>query len=116
MKSIKGIAPRSLLSIMDGYGINPTPLNAVKEAKKPNIDQLFAHYPYTEIKSGSCCSWASRGNSGKLRSRPLNLGAGRRVLQDLVRINETVEKHALLEQVEMRNLIEKTQKGLAVCI
>lgn len=112
MKSIKGIAPRALLVIMDGYGINPTsPLNAVKEAKKPNIDQLFAHYPYTEIKSGGVAVGLPEGTPGNSEVGHLNLGAGRRVLQDLVKINETVENHALLEQVEMRNLIEHTQRG-----
>ena len=38
-----------ILMILDGFGIAPEKGNAIKAAKKPNIDKLFASNPLTQI-------------------------------------------------------------------
>ncbi len=112
MKSIKGLSDRALLVIMDGYGINPeSPLNAVEKANKPNIDKLFKHYPYTTIESGGLAVGLPEGTPGNSEVGHLNLGAGRRILQDLVKINECVAKHELKAQPKMQELIAKSKAG-----
>ena len=39
-----------VLTIMDGFGINPeTKGNAIKAAKTPRLDKIFAEWPTTQI-------------------------------------------------------------------
>lgn len=107
MKSIKGLSNRALLVVIDGYGINPnSPLNAVKEANKPNLDVLFNHYPYTTIKSGGLAVGLPEGTPGNSEVGHLNLGAGRRIPQDLVKINEYVADHKLMSLDKMKELVQ----------
>ncbi|MCK5883742.1 MAG: 2,3-bisphosphoglycerate-independent phosphoglycerate mutase [Bacteriovoracaceae bacterium] len=112
MKSIKGLSDRALLVIIDGYGINPdSSTNAVESANTPNIKRLFKHYPYTTIESGGLAVGLPEGTPGNSEVGHLNLGAGRRILQDLVKINECVAKGELLAQPKMQELVEKTKSG-----
>ncbi len=38
-----------ILMILDGFGIAPEHGNAIKAAKKPNLDRLFSENPVTQI-------------------------------------------------------------------
>ena len=44
-----------ILMILDGFGIAPEKGNAIKAAKKPNIDKLFASNPLTHWCVGYGC-------------------------------------------------------------
>lgn len=112
MHSIQGLSQRVLLVILDGYGMNPNDhKNAIKAAKKPNIDDIFAHYPLTTIQPGGEAVGLPKGVAGNSEVGHLNLGAGRPVRQDLVRINEAVEKGTLKNMPKLKELIEKTLRG-----
>tara|TARA_R110002072_G_scaffold534_3_gene3640 strand:- start:4195 stop:5721 length:1527 start_codon:yes stop_codon:yes gene_type:complete len=93
METLKQISKKTLLVILDGFGINSnTTKNAVKDAKTPNIDYLFANFPYTTIEAGGESVGLPKGVSGNSEVGHMNLGAGRPVRQDLVRINEVIEQ------------------------
>ena len=112
MHSIQGISPRVLLVILDGFGHNPNEnKNAIKAAKKPNIDSLFAHYPFTTIQPGGEAVGLPKGVAGNSEVGHINLGAGRPVRQDLVRINEAVTNNTLKDMPKMKELIEKARTG-----
>ena len=65
MHSIQGLSPRVLLVILDGFGQNPSHhQNAIYSAKKPNIDNLFAHYPFTTIQPGGEAVGLPKGVAG----------------------------------------------------
>ena len=77
--------------ILDGWGINPDPKgNAVAAADTPKLDRLFSTYPHTTL----CCSGESvglpEGYMGNSEVGHLNIGAGRVVYQDLMRINLSI--------------------------
>lgn len=92
MTVLKGISQKVLLIILDGFGINPnTQKNAVKDANKPTIDFLFNHYPSTTIEAGGTAVGLPKGVPGNSEVGHMNLGAGKPVRQDLVRINEAIE-------------------------
>ena len=96
MYSIQGLSPRVLLVIMDGFGENPKDLkNAIKAAHKPYLNDIFAHYPLTTIQPGGEAVGLPKGVAGNSEVGHINLGAGRPVRQDLVRINEAIEKNTL---------------------
>jgi 2,3-bisphosphoglycerate-independent phosphoglycerate mutase len=107
MKSIQGLNKRVLLTILDGFGINPKDLkNAIKHAKKPFIDSLFKDYPNTLIEPGGVLVGLPKGVAGNSEVGHMNLGAGRSVRQDLVRINEAIENNTLKDMDELKNIIQ----------
>ena len=80
-----------VLTILDGWGISEELHgNAVRQAKTPNIDQLFASYPHTQL----ACSGEAVGllpeQMGDSNVGHTNIGAGRIVYQPLVRINNAI--------------------------
>ncbi len=112
MHSIQGISSRVLLVILDGFGMSPNEhKNAIKAAKKPNIDYLFSHYPLTTIQPGGEAVGLPKGVAGNSEVGHINLGAGRPVRQDLVRINEAIENKTLKDMPKMKELIEKAKSG-----
>lgn len=113
MHSIQGISPRVLLVVLDGFGHNPqnTNKNAILTARKPNIDDIFAHYPFTTIQPGGEAVGLPKGVAGNSEVGHLNLGAGKPVRQDLVRINEAIKNNTFKDQPRFKELIEKTKAG-----
>jgi 2,3-bisphosphoglycerate-independent phosphoglycerate mutase len=112
MQTIQGLSPRVLLVIMDGYGMNPAEhMNAVKAANKPFLDNIFTHYPYTTIQPGGEAVGLPKGVAGNSEVGHLNLGAGRPVRQDLVRINEAIAMKSLATMPRMKELVEKALAG-----
>lgn len=107
MQTIKGLSNRVLLVIMDGFGMSKNEdKNAIKAAKKPHIDNIFAHYPLTTIEPGGEAVGLPKGVAGNSEVGHLNLGAGRPVRQDLVRINEAIELNTLKDMPKMKEMIE----------
>lgn len=104
--NLHGLNKRVLLVVLDGFGINPKDnKNAIMHAKKPNIDFLFANYPYTTIEAGGELVGLPKGVAGNSEVGHMNLGAGRSIRQDLVRINEAVENKTLSGMPELKNLV-----------
>ncbi|WP_034729411.1 2,3-bisphosphoglycerate-independent phosphoglycerate mutase [Bacteriovorax sp. BSW11_IV] len=107
MTSIKAISNRALLVILDGFGINSEDhKNAIKHANKPHIDYLFANYPFTTIEAGGESVGLPKGVTGNSEVGHMNLGAGRPVRQDLVRINESISNGTYADLPLIRELIE----------
>src|SRR5690606_6504558 len=96
MPLIRGISKQVLLVICDGMGYSKnTEKNAVRDADTPNMDMLFKNYPFTTIEPGGVAVGLPAGVAGNSEVGHLNLGAGRPVRQDLVRINEAIENNTL---------------------
>jgi len=112
LTSINSLSQKALLIILDGFGINPnTNKNAIRDAKKPNIDHLFENYPYTTISASGTSVGLPDGVMGNSEVGHLNLGAGKPVRQDLIRINESIENGSLKNMEQLQKLIEFAQKN-----
>lgn len=110
--NLKGLSDKVLLVIMDGFGMNPNQHNnAIYSAQTPNLDNYFAHYPLTTIEPGGEAVGLPKGVAGNSEVGHLNLGAGRPVRQDLVRINEAITLDTLQDMPRLKELIEVTLKG-----
>jgi len=104
---IHALSKKVLLVILDGFGLSPNRFkNAVFDAKKPNIDFLFSNFPTTTIEPGGESVGLPKGVSGNSEVGHMNLGAGRPVRQDLVRINEAISNRTLESMPELKNLIK----------
>ncbi len=107
MLSAKGLGKRVLLLILDGFGINPnSPKNAIQDAKTPNIDKLFNNYPFTTIEASGESVGLPKGVMGNSEVGHLNLGSGKKVRQDLVRINEAIDNGSFKDLPKLQELID----------
>ncbi len=96
-----------LLCIMDGFGNNPdTKCNAVKAAKKPNLDRLMAENPYTYIGASGMDVGLPDGQMGNSEVGHTNIGAGRVVYQELTRITKSIEDGDFFENKALLGAIE----------
>ncbi|HEY9694561.1 MAG TPA: 2,3-bisphosphoglycerate-independent phosphoglycerate mutase [Oculatellaceae cyanobacterium] len=86
-----------VLVILDGWGYREeTDGNAVAAAKTPVMDSLWAVYPRTLIHTSGKAVGLPDGQMGNSEVGHLNIGAGRVVPQELVRISDAVEDRTLL--------------------
>ncbi len=82
----------TVLMILDGFGLNPrTDSNAVAQANTPNIDRLFAEYPFVKGNASGLAVGLPEGQMGNSEVGHMNMGAGRIVYQDLTRITKAIE-------------------------
>lgn len=81
-----------ILIILDGWGINPsTKGNAVVQANTPYLSKLMASYPHTELTCSGEAVGLPDGIMGNSEVGHLNIGAGRIVYQDLLRIDRAIQ-------------------------
>jgi 2,3-bisphosphoglycerate-independent phosphoglycerate mutase len=81
-----------LLVVLDGWGIRAQrEANAIAIAGTPSVDALMREYPWTQVETSGLSVGLPEGQMGNSEVGHTNLGAGRIVYQDLVRINRAVE-------------------------
>lgn len=104
-----------ILMILDGFGIAPEKGNAIKAAKKPNIDKLFAENPVTQIGASGMDVGLPDGQMGNSEVGHTNMGAGRIVYQELTRITRTINEDKLKENEAIVNAMDKAlENGTAL--
>jgi 2,3-bisphosphoglycerate-independent phosphoglycerate mutase len=85
-----------ILMILDGWGIASNPeVSAIDKAKTPFIDSLYLKYPHAKLNASGLSVGLPEGQMGNSEVGHMNLGAGRVVYQDLVKINKAVEEGEL---------------------
>ena len=88
---INGIRP-IILVILDGWGIQSKELgNPIKQAHLKEMTRLWKECPHTILYAADGDVGLPNGIMGNSEVGHLNIGAGRVVLQDLVRINKAIE-------------------------
>jgi len=101
-----------ILIIMDGFGIGRDyPGNAIKAAKKPNLDRLFHEYPVTQIGASGLNVGLPDGQMGNSEVGHTNIGAGRIVYQELTRITKSIEDGSFFQNPAFLNAIDKAVTG-----
>ena len=101
----------TMLMILDGFGDNTnTDGNAIKLAKKPNIDRLMKKYPNTEIYTSGLQVGLPEGQMGNSEVGHTNIGAGRIVYQELTRITKSIEDGDFFSNPEFIGAIENCKK------
>lgn len=86
-----------VLVILDGWGyLEQTEGNAIAAARTPVMDSLWYAYPHTLIYTSGKAVGLPKGQMGNSEVGHLNIGAGRIVPQELVRISDAAEDGSLL--------------------
>ncbi len=93
-----------VLVILDGWGHrNDTDGNAIATARTPVIDSLWQTYPSTLIETSGKAVGLPAGQMGNSEVGHLNIGAGRTVPQELVRIADAIEDRSFLKNEALVN-------------
>ena len=88
--------PFLILIVLDGFGCRrESEWNAVAQAQKPRFDELFRDYAWTTLEASGHAVGLPRNQMGNSEVGHLNMGAGRVVDQDIVRIGKAVARHEL---------------------
>ena len=101
-----------VLTIMDGFGINPdTKNNAIYTAKTPNLDRIFKECPTTQIGASGMDVGLPDGQMGNSEVGHTNIGAGRVVYQELTRITKAAREGELAKNEALVGAIENCKKN-----
>lgn len=85
-----------LLMILDGWGIaTRKEVSAIDKAKTPFINSLYRKYPHSKLEASGLAVGLPPGQMGNSEVGHMNIGAGRVVYQDLVRVNKAIEDREL---------------------
>ncbi len=105
--------PRPLvLCILDGWGERrETRDNAVETAQTPNWHRLLARWPHARLEASEHYVGLPDGQMGNSEVGHTNLGAGRLVMQDLVRIDAALAAGELAQMPALRDFIAALQKS-----
>jgi 2,3-bisphosphoglycerate-independent phosphoglycerate mutase len=96
--------------ILDGFGERAeTDANAVRLAKTPALDALYAKYPHGLIGTSGPDVGLPEGQMGNSEVGHLNFGAGRIALMDIMRIDNAVHDHSIHENPVIANVLEKAK-------
>ena len=98
---------KTALIILDGWGIAKDPsVSAIDKAKTPFIDSLYHDYPHAQLEASGMAVGLPEGQMGNSEVGHMNLGAGRVVYQDLVKINLAVEDGSLAREKVLQDALQ----------
>ena len=101
-----------ILAVLDGWGISaPSAGNAISLANTININRFKISYPHTELQAAGESVGLPRGEAGNTETGHLNLGAGRIVYQDLMRINMSIADGAFFTNKSLLDAILHAKKN-----
>jgi len=96
------------LVILDGWGLAPPgPGNAVELAETPVFDRLWAEYPHTTLAASGEAVGLPPGQMGNSEVGHLTIGSGRVLLQDLMRVNKSIEDGSFFENPALVGAFER---------
>ncbi|MBF9036859.1 2,3-bisphosphoglycerate-independent phosphoglycerate mutase [Rhodobacterales bacterium HKCCE2091] len=95
-----------ILCILDGWGIAPPGEgNAPYLARTPNFDRLMATCPHATLITHGPAAGLPEGQMGNSEVGHTNIGAGRVVLMDLLRIDKAVSDGSFAEEPALTDFI-----------
>jgi len=101
-----------LLMILDGWGIAVNKkVSAVDQARTPFIDSLYQRYPNTRLQASGLAVGLPEGQMGNSEVGHMNIGAGRIVYQDLVRINKALKEGELDQNPVLNEAFDYAKKN-----
>jgi 2,3-bisphosphoglycerate-independent phosphoglycerate mutase len=101
-----------ILIIMDGWGIATNKkVSAIDSAKTPFVDSLYTKYPHSKLEASGLAVGLPAGQMGNSEVGHMNIGAGRIVYQDLVKINLAVEKKTLDKEPALVEAFDYAKKN-----
>lgn len=99
-----------MLIILDGWGISPAHEgNAIFLAKTPCLDRLYKEFPYTQLSCSGESVGLPDGIMGNSEVGHLNIGAGRVVYQNLLRIDAAINDGSFFDNKNLNSVISSVK-------
>ena len=106
------MAKKALLMILDGWGIGSHDKgDVIFNTPTPFMDHLNATYPHSQLLASGENVGLPDGQMGNSEVGHLNIGAGRIVYQDLVKINRACADNSIMNNPEVVSAFEYAQKS-----
>ncbi len=107
------LANKQILIILDGFGAtrDETPGNAICRAQMPFWENWLKKYPIKNIQASGQYVGLKPGTAGNSEAGHLNLGAGRTVEQDPVRISQAIADGSFFTNDVLLEAIQRTKKN-----
>jgi 2,3-bisphosphoglycerate-independent phosphoglycerate mutase len=103
--------PLVALVIHDGFGCAPPgPGNAVDLAETPVFDRLWRELPHTTIDASGPAAGLPEGQMGNSEVGHLTIGSGRRLYQDLMRVNRSIEDGSFFENEALEQAFDRGRR------
>ncbi len=100
------------LVVLDGWGIAPAgPGNAISLSATPNMDKFTANYPHTTLSASGESVGLPKNENGNTETGHLNLGAGRVIYQELMRINMSIADGSFFENEALKGAFDHAKKA-----
>ncbi len=102
---------RVLLVILDGWGIGrQDETNPIFLAHTPVWDDLLAHAPISQLRAAGEAVGLQKGKAGNSEAGHMNIGAGRVILQDDVRLDQAMEDGTFFTNETLVRMIEDVRQ------
>ena len=101
-----------LLMILDGWGIaTDKKVSAIDSANTPFVDSLYSKYPNNTLEASGLAVGLPEGQMGNSEVGHMNIGAGRVVYQDLVKLNNAVKDGSIANNEALQQAISYAKKN-----
>ncbi|MBR1841542.1 MAG: 2,3-bisphosphoglycerate-independent phosphoglycerate mutase, partial [Alphaproteobacteria bacterium] len=106
-----------MLLILDGWGYRDkiTADNAIEAGETPNWHNLLQTCPHAFVETSGLDVGLPAGQMGNSEVGHMNLGAGRVVMQDLPKIDQSIEQHTLEKNPVVVELINTLKNNGKTC-
>ena len=95
---------KAILIILDGWGIgDKSKADAIYNANTPYVDYLMKNYPNSQLITSGEKVGLPDGQMGNSEVGHLNIGAGRVIYQDLVKINKAITDNSIIKNKQLIN-------------
>ena len=102
--------PFLILIVLDGFGCrSEKEWNAIAQAETPRFDRLYRESAWTTLEASGRAVGLPDGQMGNSEVGHLNIGAGRVVDQDIVRISKAIEHHELESNEVFLRAVKKSR-------
>ncbi|MBU8849785.1 MAG: 2,3-bisphosphoglycerate-independent phosphoglycerate mutase [Desulfobacterales bacterium] len=104
--------PVNILMILDGWGINNEKQgNAFAIANTPFLDSLLKNFPSCKLLCSGNAVGLPDGTMGNSEVGHMNIGAGRKVLQSFVRINQAIDDRTFFKTPALLDVMTRVSKS-----
>jgi len=105
------MSKKAILAILDGWGLGTNPeVSALDKANTPFIDSCYQKFPHTTLEASGLAVGLPVGQMGNSEVGHMNLGAGRVVYQNLVKLNMAVENGTLGQQQVIQDAFDYAKR------
>ncbi|MCZ6899794.1 MAG: 2,3-bisphosphoglycerate-independent phosphoglycerate mutase [Bacteroidetes bacterium] len=99
-----------VLMILDGWGIATDPtVSAINQANTEFVDSLYKKYPHSKLQASGMAVGLPDRQMGNSEVGHMNIGAGRVVYQDLVKVNKAVDENTLSQNGTLLDALKYAQ-------